>query len=242
MEGSGVRRITQSLLMAAAILSAGGLMASGAPSASGAVTASSPSAGAPATPTAQPSSTPTAASPTAAPSTASPTAAPSTSSTAPSPTPSSSPTSASGSGFNLVWLWVALGALVLLGIILLATLSPRRASPSAAAASWHSGAVDAYAKGAAFDGAVRAAERQGVFADAASVRWVDLERRADDLTETLYAMRETAPTEHRRVQVERAILSLRAVRDAMDAQRSPGASAHSRTRSSGPGSRPLNRP
>jgi hypothetical protein len=69
---------------------------------------------------------------------------------------------------------------------------------------------------------VRAAERQGVFADTASVGWVDLERRADDLTETLYTIRETAPSEHRRVQVERAILSLRAVRDAMDAQRSPG--------------------
>jgi hypothetical protein len=68
---------------------------------------------------------------------------------------------------------------------------------------------------------VRAAERQGLFTEAGSVRWADLQRRADDLTETLYTMRETAPTEHRRVQVENAILSLRAVRDAMDAQRSP---------------------
>jgi hypothetical protein len=117
-------------------------------------------------------------------------------------------------------LWFALGALVLLGIILLATRSPARARPSAAAASWRPRAVDAYAKGAAFDGAVRAAERQGVFTEAASIRWADLQRRADDLTEALYAMRETAPTEHRRVQVESAILSLRAVRDAMDAQRS----------------------
>jgi hypothetical protein len=61
-----------------------------------------------------------------------------------------------------------------------------------------------------------------VFTEAASIRWADLQRRADDLTEALYAMRETAPTENRRVQVENAILSLRAVRDAMDAQRSPG--------------------
>jgi hypothetical protein len=119
-------------------------------------------------------------------------------------------------------LWFALGALVLLGIILLATRSPARGRPSAAAASWRSRAVDAYAKGAAFDGAVRAAERQGVSTEAASIRWADLQRRADDLTEALYTMRETAPTEHRRIQVENAILSLRAVRDAMDAQRSPG--------------------
>jgi hypothetical protein len=119
-------------------------------------------------------------------------------------------------------LWAVLGALVLLGIILLATRSPGRGRPSAAAANWHSRAVDAYAKGAALDSAVRAAERQGVFTEAASIRSADLQRRADDLTETLYAMRETAPTENRRVQVENAILSLRAVRDAIDAQRSPG--------------------
>jgi hypothetical protein len=212
-----MRRLMQSVLLAAVVLLAGCLVTACAQSARGAVTA--PSTGAPATPTVQPSATATAASPTAAPSTASPTAAPSTASTAPSPTPSSS---ASGSGANLIWLWFVLGALVLLGIILLATRSPARGRrPSAAAASWRPRAVDAYAKGAAFDGAVRAAERQGVFTEAASVRWADLQRRADDLTEALYAMRETAPTEHRRVQVENAILSLRAVRDAMDAQRSP---------------------
>ena len=217
-----MRRLMQSVLVAAVILLAGCLVTACAQSARGAVAASSPSTGAPATPTAQPSATPTAASPTAAPSTASPTAAPSTASTPPSPTPTSSSSSTSGFGANLIWLWFVLGALVLLGIILLATRSPARGRPSAAAASWRPRAVDAYAKGAAFDGAVRAAERQGVFTEAASIRWADLQRRADDLTEALYAMRETAPTEHRRVQVENAILSLRAVRDAMDAQRSPG--------------------
>jgi hypothetical protein len=119
-------------------------------------------------------------------------------------------------------LWVVLGALVLLGIILLATRSPARTRrrPSAAGGGWHSRAVDAYAKGAALDGAVRAAERQGVVTEAASVRWADLQRRADDLTEALYAMRETAPTENRRDQVQDAILSLQALRDAMAAERS----------------------
>ena len=212
----------QGVLLAAVILFAGCLVTSCAQSARGAVTASSPSAGAPATPTAQPSANPTAASPTAGPSTASPTAAPSTASTAPSPTPSSSSTPTSGFGSNLTWVWVALGALVLLGIILLATRSPGRARSSAAAASWGPRAVDVYAKGAALDGAVRAAERQGVFTEAASVRWADLQRRADDLTEALYTLREIAPSEHRRIQVESAILSLRAVREAMDAQRSQG--------------------
>ena len=221
MQGSRLRRHIQSVLLAAVVLLAGCLVTACAQSAHGAVIASSPSAGALATPTAEPSSAPTAASPTAEPTTASPTAEPSTASTTPSPTPSSSPTSASGSGADLIWLWVILGALILLGIILLATRSPARGRPSAPASGWHSRAVDVYAKGAAFDGAVRAAEREGVFTGAASIRWDDLHRRADDLTEALFAMRETAPTEHRRVQVENAIFSLRAVRDAMQAQRSP---------------------
>jgi hypothetical protein len=215
-----MRRLMQNLLLAAVILSAGCLVTACAQSAHGAVTASSPSAGAPATATALP--TPTTASPTTPPTTARPTAVPDTASTAPSPSPSSSSTSTTGFSFNLIWLWVALGALVLLGIILLATRSPARARPSAAAAHWHSRAVDAYAKGAALDGAVRAAEREGVFADTASIRWADLQRRTDDLTEALYTMRETAPTEDRRAQVENAILSLQALRDAMDTQRSPG--------------------
>ncbi len=217
-----MRRLMRSGLLAAAILVAGCLVAACAQSARGAVTASSP--GAAATATAPPSPTPTVASPTAAPTTASPTAAPSTASTAPSPTPSSTSSSSGGFGGNLVWLWFVLGALVLLAIILLATRSPRRARSSAAVGNWHSRAVDAYAKGAAFDGAVRAAERQGLSTEAASIRWADLQRRADDLTEVLYTMRETAPTEHRRVQVENAILSLRGVRDAMDARRSGDAS------------------
>lgn len=219
MERRGMRRLMQGVLLAAVVLVAGCLVTAGAQSARGAVTASSPSAGTPATPTAAPPATPTVASPTPAPSTASPTAAPT--SAAPSPTPSSSPTSTSGFNANLTWLWVALGAVVLLAIILLATRSPARGRrTSAPAGGWHSRAIDAYAKGAALDGAVRAAERQGVFTEAASIRWADLQRRADDLTEALYAMRETAPTENRREQVADAILSLQALRDAMAAERS----------------------
>lgn len=222
MHGSRLRRHIQSVLLAAVVLLAGCLVSACAQGAHGAVIASSPSAGALGTPTAQPSSAPTAPSPTAAATTASPTAAPSTASATPTPTPSTSPTSTSGSGADLIWLWVILGALVLLGIILLATRSPARARPAPAASGWHARASDVYAKGAAFDGAVRAADREGVLAEAASVQRADLQRRADDLTEALFAIREIAPTEHRRVQVENAIFSLRAVRDAMDEQRSPG--------------------
>ena len=226
MGASGTQRLVKSVLLAGIILLAGCLVTAGAQNAHAAVAAvaaSSPSAGAPATSAPPPSPTPTVASPTAAPTTASPTAAPSTASTAPSP--SSSSTSSSGSGASLVWLWFVLGALVLLGIILLATRTPaRRRSPveTIETSNWHARAVDAYAKGAAFDSAVRTAERLDLSSEAAGIHWADLRRRADDLTEVLYAMRETAPTDHRRAQVENAILSLRAVRDAFEAQRPPG--------------------
>jgi hypothetical protein len=221
MGASGTRRLMASMLLAGIVLLAGCLVTAGAQNAHAAVAASSPTAGAPATSAPPPSPTPTVASPTPAPTTASPTAAPSTA----TPSPSSSSTSSSGLG-NLIWLWFVLGALVLLGIILLATRSPSRSSSRGRSpvetSNWHSRAVDAYSKGAAFDGAVRTAERLDVSSEAASIHWADLRRRADDLTEVLYAMRETAPTDHRRAQVENAILSLRAVRDAFEAQRPPG--------------------
>ena len=117
-------------------------------------------------------------------------------------------------------MWVGLGALVLLGIILWATRGPSRSS--AAAASWRSRATDAYATGAALDGAVRAAERRGAPTEGTGGRWSDIQRRADDLTQRLYAMRETAPTEERRGQVADALAALQGVRYAVDAQRAPG--------------------
>jgi hypothetical protein len=139
---------------------------------------------------------------------------------APTTPASTAPSSSSGFSFNLVWLWVILGALALLGIILWATRSPGRAS--AAGASWRSRAADAYGKGGTLDGAVRAAERQGEFSEGADVRWYDIQRRADDLAQTLYQLRESAPNEERRDEVADALSSLQAVRDGVEAQRAPG--------------------
>jgi hypothetical protein len=118
-------------------------------------------------------------------------------------------------------VWVGLGALVLLGIILWATRGPSRSS--VAAASWRSRAGDAYAAGGALDGAVRAAERQGALTEGTGGRWYDIQRHADDLTQRLYALRETAPTEERRGQVGDALAALQGVRHAVDAQRAGGA-------------------
>jgi hypothetical protein len=51
------------------------------------------------------------------------------------------------SGTSLIWLWVLLGALVVVGLVALIARSARRRS--AAAAGWRSRLVDAYAKGSA---------------------------------------------------------------------------------------------
>jgi hypothetical protein len=207
-------RLVKSVLLAAAILVTGCLAAAGVQSASGATTSPSPSATAPPSPP-PPSPAPSAASPPVAPSTAPPT------------TPaSSSPASSSGSSFNLIWLWIVLGALVLVGIIVLATRSPGR---SAAAVNWRVRAEDAYKEAGHFDSAVREGEHQGAFLDRDDARWHDVQRRADDLTKGLYILRETAPSEERRAQVDDALASLQAVRRAVDAEGAPGgASAQQR--------------
>ena len=190
---------------------------------------------------AQPSDTPSAPTPTALPTT--PTALPTTPTAVPTtptpttPTPTSatpSPTSTS-SGINLtsgdlIWLWVILGALILLGIILLATRSPGRSGgesapvasrpPPMPTSGWHAKVTEAYSEGASLDQSARAVDRQDAFTDAALNS--DLQRRIYHLTETLYGMRDTAPTETRRAQVVNALLALEAVTDVINARRAPG--------------------
>jgi alpha-ketoglutarate-dependent taurine dioxygenase len=119
-------------------------------------------------------------------------------------------------------LWAVLGGLVLLGIIVLATRSPGR---SAAAVNWRVRAADAYKEGGHFDSAVREGEHQGAFLDPDGAPWHHIQHRADNLTEALYILRETAPTEGRRAQVADALAALQAVRRALDAQSAPGAAA-----------------
>ena len=63
----------------------------------------------------------------------------------------------------------------------------------------------------------------------AQARWADIQNRADDLAQTLYRMRETAPDEDSRVRVDDVLAALQSVRTAMDAERAPGRVAPSRT-------------
>jgi hypothetical protein len=143
--------------------------------------------------------------------------------TAPAPAaqPSGSPVAASGSSSPLIWLWIVLGALVLIGVII--WIARARGGRSMAAASWQSRISDAYPKGAALHDAMSVAEGPGALAaEDAGARWTDIQRRADDLTQTLYAMREAAPSEDDRARVADVLAALQAVRSGMEAERAPG--------------------
>ncbi len=234
-----MRRLTTSLLLAAAILlvgclmaacgRSGGVIANFSPSRSASVAPPSPSPSV-APPSPSPTVAPPSPSPTVAPPSPSPSLTPpSPSATAPpSPTQSTiaSATSAQSSGpsatsSSLIWLWVVLGVLALIGVIVwIARASGRR---SAVADEWQSRVVNVYAKSAALYDSMRAAETPGALAaEDAGARWSDLQRRTDDLTQQLYALREVAPDEDKRARVSDVLASLQGARVAMDAERAPG--------------------
>jgi hypothetical protein len=56
----------------------------------------------------------------------------------------------------------------------------------------------------------------------AAARWADIQRRADDLTQTLYSLRESVPDDADRARIEDTLTSLQAVRSAMAAERVSG--------------------
>ena len=157
--------------------------------------------------------------------TAAPTTQPPTHSvTTAAPTAPSSASAApsASSGTSLLWLWILLGVLVVADLIAVIARSARRRS--AAAAGRRSGLTDAYAKGAALHDAMSVAEAPGGLAAAdAAARWADIQRRADDLAQTLYALREAVPQDSaNRARIDDTLASLQAVRSAMGAERAPG--------------------
>ena len=232
-----MRCTIKGLSLPVAMLVAGCLVAgctSGAKSAIGSATSraasavSSATAGATATPTPTetPTPTPTPTTPTAEPSTATVTATETATPTesATSPTPATSPSAAasgSSSGTSLLWLWILLGVLILAGLITWIATSGRRRK--AAAAGWRSRLIDAYAKGSALHDAMSVAEVQGDLGGGdARARWYDIQRRADDLAQTLYTLREAAPDPEDQAAIADVLASLQSVREAMDAERAPG--------------------
>ena len=151
---------------------------------------------------------------TAPPTTAAPTtAAPTTAAAA------TTPAAAGGSTSPWVWFWVAVGIAVVAGLVTWAIVAHRRRS--AAATDWRGRVIDAYAKGSALHDAMAAAETPGALTSPdAGYRWSDLQRRADDYSQLLYAMQQQAPGEIERFQVGEVIASLQAARSAMAAERS----------------------
>ena len=222
-----MRRFTKHIVLLAAILAivctvAGceatkSAIASISPTRSASVSAGSSASSAPPSPSPSVSSSPSV--------TATPTSQPSATSGASTPAataqPSTSPTAGSGSGSGLIWLWVLLGVIILIGVIV--GIVRARGRRSAAAGRWRSSVVDAYAKGSALHDAMSVAETPGALgAYDAGARWADIQRRADDLTQTLYALREAAPDDESRARVADVLVSLQTVRSAMDAERAPG--------------------
>ena len=132
------------------------------------------------------------------------------------------PAAAGSSGFPWAWFWVAVGIVVAAGLVIWALVAHRRRS--AAATDWRARVIDAYAKGSALHDAMAAAETPGSLTGPdAGFRWSDLQRRADDYSQLLYAMQQQAPGEVERILVADVIASLQAARSAMDAERSTGA-------------------
>jgi hypothetical protein len=170
---------------------------------------------------------PTTAPPTTAPPTTAPptTAAPTTAApTTAAPTSAGAATTPAATGSSTspwVWVLVAVGIVVVAGLLIWALVAHRRRS--AAATDWQGRVIDAYAKGSALHDAMAAAETPGALTRSgpdAGYRWSDLERRADDYSQLLYAMQQQAPGEIERIQVADVIASLQAARSAMAAERS----------------------
>jgi hypothetical protein len=165
---------------------------------------------------------------TAAPSTAPPTSAAPTTPAATTPAattaaPTPSPTSASSSTSTPGWLWLILALVVIAGVafILIARAASKR---SAVSGQWRSAVTDVYARGSALHDAMASVEwpSAGQPQGQAQARWVDIQNRADDLAQTLYRLRETAPDEDNRARVEDVLAALQSVRTAMDAERTRG--------------------
>jgi hypothetical protein len=120
-----------------------------------------------------------------------------------------------------LWLWILVGVAVIAGVAV--WLARRSGKRSALAATWRSKVVDASAKGSALNDMMTTAEAPGALAaEDAPARWADIQRRADDLAQTLYELRETAPGEVERARVADVLACLQAVRSALAAERAPG--------------------
>lgn len=133
-----------------------------------------------------------------------------------------SPSQATGStASSLLWLWILLGVLLIAIVVIVITRHSGR--HSAFIAGWRSQAADASARGAALYDAISLDEFGDVWESAgADALWADIQRRADDLTQQLYRLRDSAPSGQDRARVADVLASLQTVRSAMEATHTPG--------------------
>jgi len=135
--------------------------------------------------------------------------------------PASSPATAASTATSLLWLWILIGAVLLIVLIVAITRAGRRRS--AAAARWRSQVIEAYAKGSAlYDAMSVALTPEAMAARDTAARWSDIRRRADDMAEILYRLREAARREEDRARVNDTLAALQAARSAMEAGYAPG--------------------
>ena len=230
-----MRRVIRVLLAAVALLALAGcgsaaknVIASISASHSISLPTDQPTTAAP-TPVASPTVQPTTAVPTTPEATTPVATTPAATTAAPSPT-----STGSTSTSTPAWLWLILALVVIAGVafILIARAASKR---SAVSGQWQSAVTDVYARGSALHDAMASVEwPSGPTAGQAQGRWVDIQNRADDLAQTLYRMRETAPDEDSRMRVDDVLSTLQSVRSAMDAERTQGGGTerneYSRTR------------
>jgi hypothetical protein len=219
MTDTFARRLRESLLLVIVLLAAVGL-AAGCTQAGNIRAKLSPSSGTGTSPVSSPSLAPigptATVTPTVQPSVTATTSAPAPSATAthaaPAPAVSSSPAAANNAA-SLLWLWVLIGVIAVVGLITLVVQGARRRA--ARMRNWQAMVASAFAKGAALHDAVSAAGLPGAYGgENAGGRWADIQRRADDLTQTLYGLREAAPGEEERARVDDVLASLYALRTA----------------------------
>jgi hypothetical protein len=168
---------------------------------------------------------PTTAPPTTAPPTTAPSTPPPSSAAAASPAPSGTAVAVAGSDSAWPWIWAAIGAVLLAGLITWIAVAAKRRSArrSASAASWRSHVIEAYAEGAALHDSIGLAQTPGSSdGEDAGARWSGLQARADDFTRTLYRLREAAPDDEARIRVGETLSSLQALLSAITAERASG--------------------
>ena len=219
-----MRRVIRVVLVPVLVLLLGGLVAGCGSAVKNVISSVAPSHS-----ISLPTSVPTSAavtvtpSPVASPTTVQPTTPSPTTPAATTAAPTPSPTSTSSTSSTPGWLWLLLAALVVAGIafVWIARSASRRTGTSD---RWRSAVIDVYARGSALHDAMASMEWSGgPAAGQVRARWSDIQNRADDLTQTLYRMRETAPDEDSRARVDDVLAALQGVRSAMDAERAPGA-------------------